>query len=328
MIAPFAKAGLLCAAGALLSGCGQAVFTPQCKQPSGSDIARPIDIAALGDGVWAVANSDPDELYCGGFISFHDASGAVVAEPLLLPVSEGYEANFSTLATSATHLWLSGRRYGYLLGVRKSNKSLDVVVPEVFAERVFSAGPDHVIAWTGRNLEPLTMWFDANDGRKLGERVASLNPLRATAYDAARDRLWLAFDGAPSVQYVDLPDFENPVERHPRGVGRSHNIRGMVVVDDIVYGVDYSAAALLSWDADSGAALAAQPIGVFPVALARDDAGRLWLLDGQAAIHVYQDGAWRLANTDLLRPSAFALVDGGALVLDFELQTLALVPTP
>jgi hypothetical protein len=289
-------------------------------------LARPAAAVKLSDGTLAVANADPDELFCGGFISRFDANGLESADPQLLAFDGQFEANFGGMATTVTRLWVSGRRYGYLLGIRQSDGVIDKTVTGVYAERVFHAGPDYVVAWTARNAIPDLMWF-GDDGDLRAREDAPSSALRATAYDPKRQRVWLAFDGAKNVQFVDLPAIAHTANRFPRGVGIDHNIRGMAVGGDVVYAVDYNAALLLSWDAEPGEALGAETVGFLPEAVA-SDGDRLWVLDAAGAVFVRQAGAWRQAHAVLTRPVALQVFGDRAWVLDFAAQVLVGVDAP
>lgn len=311
---------------AFAAACGEAVFSPTCRLPQRGELARPAAAAKLSDGTFAVANADPDELFCGGFISRFDAAGNEIADPQLLEIDGQYEANFGGMATTATRLWVSGRRYGYLLGIRQSDGVIDKAVTGVYADRVYYAGPDYVVAWTARNTIPDLMWFDDNGDLKARD-IGSSSPLRATAYDPKRQRVWLAYDGGKNVQFVDLPAIAHTANRFPRGVGIDHNIRGMAVSGDVVYAVDYNAALLLSWDAESGEALGAETVGFLPEAVAIAD-DRVWVLDAAGAVFVRQAGAWRQANAILTRPVAFQVFNDRAWVLDFAAQVVVGVDAP
>lgn len=307
------------------TACGEAVFTPECRIPQRGELARPADAVRLPDGGFAVINFDPDELFCGGFISRFDANGNETADPQLLPVDDKgqqYEANFATIATTATRIWVAGQRYFTILGIRLVDRTIDRVIAGTNTVRVFGAGPDHFVAYE-EGVEPGVanlVWYD-DAGTRLESLATSNKRLLATTYDVARKRVWLGYGGTPYVEYVDLPDFELH-KRSPMGQSESHFFSSMVVVGDVAMATDYAKALVVSWSAETGEPLSTEPVGVRPVALEVGSDQRLWLLDRSGQVYLRDNAQWRLVASAVLNPTAIVPVSGAAWVLDFANSAL------
>ncbi|RMF18702.1 MAG: hypothetical protein D6761_01995 [Candidatus Dadabacteria bacterium] len=305
----------------LLPACGQAVFSPACRTPEADELARPVAAVPDGRGRLLVVNADTDERYCGGFIAVRDASsGAATAEAVLVPVAQGFEANFPGGVTADEKLWLAGRRYGSLIGLDIATLEVVVDVPEVFADRLAAMGNDRLLAWTAKTGDPELIWFDTT-GRELGRVVSTLAPLSATAWDPELKRLWLGFAGAGNVQFVDAEQPDVIHTRFPRGVGTDHTISGMVWHNGVVYASDSAAGIVLSWRSDDGEPLAAEPVGRSPGALAVDARGRLWALDSDGAVLRRDAVGWEVV-TAVGRPTGLLFANQMTWVLDYASSKL------
>ena len=305
----------------LLPACGQAVFAPECRVPVAGELARPVAVVPDGRGRLFVVNADTDERFCGGFVAIHDAArGAATAEAVLVPVAQGYEANFPGAVTADGKLWLAGRRYGALVGLDLETLQITVSVPDVFADRLAAMGDDRLLVWTARGGDPQLIWFDPA-GRELGRVVSTLTPLNATAWDPELQRLWLGFAGAGNVQFVDARQPDVIQTRFPRGVGTDHTIAGMAWQDGVVYASDAEAGVVLSWRSSDGEPLAAEAVGRAPGALAVDPQGQLWVLDGEGAVLRRDERGWVVVTT-VGRPTGLLFAASASWVLDYTSSRL------
>ncbi len=317
---------ILFAVAAVCTACGQANFTPDCNIPARGDRARPAAIAVLPDGNAVVAHGDQDESFCGGFLTVHDPTGAEVRDPAMIPVRQGFEANFSSLVLTDDVLWVAGRRYGNIAALDPGTLEVRFLIEESLSDLLVVAGKRRIGAWLPLDGRPEIRWF-SESGDLEAALQTSLTRLGAGGWDSANRRIWLGFDGGSNLQYVSADQLDQTSPVFPLGVGTNYSTRGLAVTGGQVWISDYSKALVARIDAGSGEIVDASEVGFRPEGLSAGPDGRIWATDGSGDVYV-RDNDWTLVRSGLDRPIGLAAGAGMAWVSDFAENLVTTVSAP